>query len=175
MRCTLPCCCTLRNGARIIKPLLNQPILPLSNHRLGDIRERILLSLDTLNILLLKQDVNALFDIGHTGPEPGLKLSDNLSHQRTVLHDLASLHDTDNGGLHQQLTILLNGLVSLLGLDLLFCLDRQVQVDTDLLAIERQKCNKKQAAISTCRLLLINSRARKKSLNTNLLKSMLRS
>lgn len=117
-----------------------------------------LVSVYTLDVILLHQCLDVLLDVRDLGREAGLDLLNDFLHELDVLHLLARLHDAHNGGLRekqlvscipsatkmragvtyleQQLPILLDGLVSVLSLHLLLGFDLDVEVDLDLLIFE---------------------------------------
>jgi hypothetical protein len=58
-----------------------------------------LVTFQTLEVLLLQEDVDTLLDVWNLGHESILDLRDNFGDQLCVLHRLARLHNTDNSGL----------------------------------------------------------------------------
>jgi hypothetical protein len=109
----------------------DEPIL-LRWRNSGEVVEGVTLTLGTLDILFLKQGFNGLFDVLNLGSEPLRDLRDDLLDQILVLERLARLHDPDNGRLDDVLAIFVDRLEYINCLRLDFCLDRLVEVDTNL-------------------------------------------
>jgi hypothetical protein len=99
---------------------------------LGKVVEGITLTLSTLDILLLKQGLNGLLDVLDLGSEPLRDLRNDLLDQCLVLERFARLHNTDNSRLDDVLAILIDRLEHINCLRLDLCLDRLVEVDTNL-------------------------------------------
>jgi len=77
-----------------------------------------------------------LLDIGNLWCEALRNLRNYLLNQGLVLHRLARLHDSNDGGLDDVFTVVVDSLQHLRGFSLYLSLDRLVQVDTDFLGLE---------------------------------------
>ena len=99
---------------------------------LGEVVEGITLTLGTLNILLLKQGLNGLFDVLNLGSESLRDLGNDLLDQSLVLERLPCLHNTNNGRLDDVLAIFVDRLEHVNCLRLNLRLNRLVKIDTDL-------------------------------------------
>jgi hypothetical protein len=58
-----------------------------------------LIIVETLEVLLLEEDLDALLDIRDVGDEARFDLVDGVADEESVLHLLAGLHDADDCGL----------------------------------------------------------------------------
>jgi len=103
---------------------------------LCNVVERITLTVRPLNVILLQKGIDSLLDIRNLGIEPRSNLPDDFLNQCLVFHCLARLHDSDDGGLDNVFTILVDGLEYFSRLGFHFSFDRLVQVDSNLLRLE---------------------------------------
>jgi len=78
----------------------------ICNQVSSQIRVHVLLSLDSLEVLLLDEDIDALFDEGDLGLEARLELLDDFGDEGSMLELFSGLHDTDDGGLHEEFSLL---------------------------------------------------------------------
>lgn len=60
---------------------------------------------DSFDVVLLHESFDVLLDIGDLGGEAGLHLLDDLLNKLDVLHLLARLHDADDGGLRDDVSM----------------------------------------------------------------------
>lgn len=101
---------------------------------LSNVAVCVLLSLHTLQVLLLDEDVDALLNNRNFRLEAGRKLVENFGHELRVVESLSHLHDTDDSCLNEHLAIFFNVFVCYFLLCLLFRLQREVDVDAKFLA-----------------------------------------
>lgn len=105
------------------------------NTSLSYITISILLSLLTLEILLLDENVNALFDDLNFWFKSRWELIQDLRHQLRVIEHFSHLHNAYNGCLNEHLTIFFDVLVCHLLFCLLFRFQWEVDVDAEFLTI----------------------------------------
>lgn len=70
---------------------------PKGSKKLGEVAEFVVVQ--TLQILLLQQDVDTLLDVRDLRNEAGTDLADGFADKLSVLHLLPGLHDADNSRL----------------------------------------------------------------------------
>ena len=103
--------------------------------RLSYITISILLSFHTLEILLLDENVNALFNDLNFRLKSRRKLIQDLRNQLRMIKHFSHLHDAYNGRLNEHLTIFFNVLVCHLLFGFLFRFQWEVDVDAKFLTI----------------------------------------
>lgn len=101
---------------------------------LSDVAVSILLTLHTLQIFFLDQDVDALLDDLNFRLEACRELVEDFVDELRVIECFAHLHDANDGGFNQQLSVFFDVLVCNFLFSLLFRFQWEVDVDAKFLA-----------------------------------------